>query len=90
MIGKILLATIFLQFEIVVNSGRLYWLQKHFISIAFKHFFYAIQHTFFAGLGAAWFFAFWIIFKESYGKIFAIAICFSVLIIAMDHTRVFA
>ena len=89
--GKLVLMGIFSYFEIVVNSGRFFWLQNYLYRVV-PVFFYKIQESFYSCLGMAWLVAFYVVFNEKYGKFFGLALlcCFLVLIIAMDHTRVFA
>ena len=60
--------------------------------VALTFFFYNFQQSFYSGLGIAWLVAFYVILKMPYGKIFGAALvaCLAVLLIAVDHTRVFA
>lgn len=90
-IGKFILLGVVAYFDITVNSGRIFWLQNN-LPRALTFFFYNFQQSFYSGLGIAWLVAFYVILKMPYGKIFGAALvaCLAVLLIAVDHTRVFA
>ncbi len=90
-VGKFLLVVLFAHYGVNVNSGRLYWLE-HNIPLALKYIYFNLPATFYCALAAAWFFVALYIFKEKHGKVFGFILLayFSVLLIAMDHTRVFA
>ena len=74
-----------------VDFRRIFWLQNN-LPRALTFFFYNFQQSFYSGLGIAWLVAFYVILKMPYGKIFGAALvaCLAVLLIAVDHTRVFA
>ncbi len=90
-LGKQLLLYWIKHFEIAVYSNRMNFVKDNTLWLI-KMFFSRMHLSVYAALGTSWLVALWIIFKEQYGKIFALGLlcCFLVLLLALDHSRIFA